>query len=127
MPREKVKRRVSMALADAVRIDTMADWQKHGKEVLCRVREEQPEVYLSFVSRLIPRPAEAQQSRGGQIIISWSDGAELPVNVPAPVLTAATRAINTPLRRALEHRVDADPGTDFSDDADLTDQDDCEN
>ncbi len=36
----------------------MDDWVKHGIEVIQKVREKKPEVYLQVISRLLPQNLE---------------------------------------------------------------------
>lgn len=47
-------------LGEAVIDDVLADWQAHGGEVIQRVREESPAVYLRVVASLLPRVTEAE-------------------------------------------------------------------
>ena len=46
------------ALSDVVMKELVDDWVKHGIEVVQKVRETKPEVYLQVISRLLPQNME---------------------------------------------------------------------
>ena len=41
----------------------MADWLKNGADVIEKVRETKPEVYLQIISRMLPQSIEVETDR----------------------------------------------------------------
>jgi hypothetical protein len=50
-------------LSDAFIADICASWEEHGREVIERVREESPEVYLRVVASLLPKEVNVSTNR----------------------------------------------------------------
>jgi hypothetical protein len=50
-------------LSDAFIADICASWEEHGHEVIRRVREESPEVYLRVVASLLPKEVNVSTNR----------------------------------------------------------------
>ena len=100
---------ISTALLDAVRKDVLEDWKQYGRETLSRVREDNPEVYLSFVAKVLPRPADsANQGINNAVIITWA-GEELALEKPkCRVLEHEAPAIKETIGRPGHIAVDSD-------------------
>lgn len=88
------RRDLTTALLDAIRRDTLDDWQQYGRETLARVREDSPEVYLSFVAKVLPKPQDTAYGMqvNNAIVIAWGDS-------------------DIPASRVLEHNKPAIKGT----------------
>ena len=50
-------------LSKAVFEQMMADWLKNGADVIEKVRETKPEVYLQIISRMLPQSIEVETDR----------------------------------------------------------------
>ena len=59
-------------LSEAVMKELVDDWTKHGLEVVQRVREEHPQVYLQVISRLLPQNMELYVDDGRRSIIEYT-------------------------------------------------------
>ena len=50
--------------------DTLEHWKLFGLTALQRVYENNPEAYLTFISRLLPR-TQPEDAMGGTLIVQW--------------------------------------------------------
>ncbi len=59
-------------LSEAGLSELVDDWVKHGIEVIQKVREKKPEVYLQVISRLLPQNLELSVDDNRRSISEYS-------------------------------------------------------